>query len=486
MTLLKHIESLSVLGEAFGLPLICFDAAGRTAFATSALRAEIGASPDGLLDFLSAIAPGVDANDIVSRFESLTAQGAQSSVKLSVGGNATPARALVLHAVAIGREDALFTVVVIHELTDDAAVIERVEALERQAQVGFVAAGAAHEFNNLLTAMLGWAQIALRSVDTGSPASAAIQTIENNTRRAKQIATELLDAARPSSSKPKPERLAHLAEEALRLLSWELTAAHIEVTTELGDAGAILGDPTRLLQVLVNVIRNAIEAAPARGALRIRTRRDDDRSIIEISDNGHGIAQEHLDRIFEPFFTTKTRRPDSTGGTGLGLAISKRIVEDHRGTISVQSRRPGGTSVTISIPCCAEGADDAAKEERRSSIPPGIRVLVVDDEPDICEMIRTALTLGGAEVVSALAGAEAVALCQGGRFDAAFVDFSMSGLSGFALGRAIADAQPDLPLVFMSGIEIPRDQDPRFHTFLKKPFDLRDIQCMLHDVLRGR
>ena len=486
MTSPKHIDSLATLGEAFGLPLICFDAAGRTVFATSALQTETGGPHAGIRAFVEAVAPQTDAADVVRRFSSLCAQGEQCSVEVRVGGNGAAARALGLHAVAIGEADAIFTVVAIHELTDDAAVVERVESLERQAQVGFVAAGAAHEFNNLLTAMLGWAQIALKSVEAGSAAAAAIQTIENNTRRAKQIASELLDTARPSPGKSKPESLTQLAEEALRLLSWELTAAHIEVTRELADVGAVHGDATRLLQVLVNVIRNAIEAAPARGALRVTTRRDRSSAVIEIADNGHGISQDHLDRIFEPFFTTKTRRPDSTGGSGLGLAISKRIVEDHGGTIAVQSRRPGGTTVAIAIPSCADAAGDEKPEERRSSIPPGVKVLVVDDEPDICEMIRTALALGGAEVVSARSGGEAVALSKGDTFDAAFIDFSMAGLSGFALGRAIADAQPDLPIVFMSGIEIPHDAEPRFRTFLKKPFDLRDIQCMLHDVLRDR
>jgi len=125
----------------------------------------------------------------------------------------------------------------------------------------------------------------------------------------------------------------------------------------------------------------------------------------------------------------------------------------------------------------------AAEDASRSSIPPGVRVLVVDDEPDICEMIRTALALRGAEAVPAHSGAEAVAACAAGRFDAAFVDFTMAGLSGFPLGRAIAAAQPELPIVFMSGVEIPRDPDPRFRTFLKKPFDLQSLTTLLKQML---
>jgi len=236
--------------------------------------------------------------------------------------------------------------------------------------------------------------------------------------------------------------------------------------------------------VLANVVRNAIEAMPPRGTIKVRASCDADTAIIEITDNGHGIAPTILDRVFEPFFTTKARHAAATGGTGLGLSICRRIVEEHGGTIAIRSRRPGGTTVTIALPVSRDRVAEAPKSESsRSSIPPGVKVLVVDDEPDICEMIRTALELRGAVVVSALNGAEALALCAAERFDAAFIDFSMSGLAGFALGRAVGEAQPTLPVVFMSGVEIPQDPDPRFRSFLKKPFDLREIQCKLHDVL---
>jgi signal transduction histidine kinase/CheY-like chemotaxis protein len=480
-----HIEPLYLVGEALGLPLACFDSGGQAIFATSALIAEIGVEPASVRELAAAIeADPAACAGIVERLRALTRPGEKHSARTLAKGEGGAARPLELHAVAVGEAATPAIVVCVHEGALDPALMARVELLERQASIGFVAAGVAHEFNNLLTAMLGWSQIALKAVDPESTAAAAIATIENNTRRAKQIAGELLGSSRPMSAEPQPVEVKRVVEEALRLLSWELNAARVEVTAETGDAGFVNGDFTRLLQVVVNVVRNAIEAMPARGTLKVRAARDAGSAVVEIADSGHGISPAILERVFEPFFTTKARHASATGGSGLGLPICRRIVEEHGGTIEIRSRRPGGTTVTIALPECRDHSLEASKgASSRSSIPPGVKVLVVDDEPDICEMIRTALQLRGASVVSALTGVEALALCAAERFDAAFIDFSMAGLSGFALGRAVGEAQKGLPIVFMSGVEIPQDPDPRFRSFLKKPFDLRDIQCKLHDVL---
>jgi signal transduction histidine kinase/CheY-like chemotaxis protein len=485
MTRPAHIEPLYIVGEALGLPLACFDSSGAAIFSTSALIAEIGAEPGDLRELAAAIERDPESRaGLIERIGALAEPGGRCSARTCALGKDGAPRPLELNAVAVGVPGSSAAVVCVHEPAVDAALMARVELLERRASVGYAAAGAAHEFNNLLTAMLGWAQIALKAVGPESTAAPAISTIENSARRAKQIVGELLSSARPTSSAVQDVDVERLAAEALRLLSWELNAAHVDVETEIGDAGIVCGDSTRLLQVFVNVIRNAVEAMPARGKLRLRAAREDGRTVVEITDNGHGMTKEILGSAFEPFFTTKVLGASSTGGSGLGLPICRRIVEEHGGEIELRSHRPGGTTVRISFPGC-RGASVVPRscDPSRSSIPPGARLLVVDDEPDICEMIRTSLELHGAEVAFALTGADAFRRCKSERFDAAFVDFSMAGLSGFALGRALGELQPEMRIVFMSGVEIPQDPDPRFHHFLKKPFDLREIRCKLHDVL---
>ncbi len=200
------------------------------------------------------------------------------------------------------------------------------------------------------------------------------------------------------------------------------------------------------------------------------------------------LTQAVLDQIFDPFFTTKRLSDSSTkGGSGLGLAICRDILEEHGGKIQIESAPDEGTRFAILLPL----ADHVSKlngngRDSRTSIPSGVCVLVADDEPDIGEMVRTSLELKGAHVLTVSSGEKAVALCRKNHFDAAFVDFSMPGLSGHRLGREMLAAQPELPIIFMSGREVEMEPDVPIADFLKKPFDLDDVQRKLRQVLKSR
>ncbi|MBN2718896.1 MAG: response regulator, partial [Deltaproteobacteria bacterium] len=266
--------------------------------------------------------------------------------------------------------------------------------------------------------------------------------------------------------------------------TWDLANLQINVIEEIYETDLSSANATRLVQVFVNIIRNAMDAMGKRGTLGIRVIQHEDKVISTVTDSGEGISDEALGRVFQPFFTTKSRNDKTFGGSGLGMAVSKRIVEDFGGTIELSRSESNdvGTVVTVTLPAVAAERESVADDQARpSTFPPGVAVLVVDDEPDICEMIRMALNLRGAHVVSATHGEEAVRLCSTETFNAAFLDFSMSGLSGYELRDAISAAQPEIPIVFMSGVDIPslsKEAD-----FLKKPFDLHDIQVKLRDIL---
>jgi len=480
----KIVSQIIDTGSMLEIPLAVFDHLGALVGRTPSFNDEIGFAPTGLGDLLL---PMVDDPSTRAELEAqlLALDPAERlAFRLSTIRNGAQA-ACEVHASSLTDGGSRLLLLRLEPMAVESMLFARIESLERQAMIGQVAAGVAHEFNNILTAMLGWAQIAARTVGGNEQATAALGTIEANTKRARQIASELLDLARPNRPERTVVRVGHVAEEALRLLAWELNSAHIQVTRDLEGSGSCECDPTRLLQVFVNIVRNALEATPAGGSLAVVVDRQGDSVRASFTDTGNGIPEAAVERIFEPFFTTKLRGPgSSTGGSGLGLAICRRIVEDHGGTIAVSSRRPGGTTMTVSLPAVEAAREEGGPEcETRSSFPPGVAVLVVDDEPDIGEMIRTALTLRGAFVAVATGGEEALELCAARRFDAAFVDFSMAGLSGHALGHALAKVQPTLPIVFMSGVEIPEGGTPNISDFLKKPFDLHEIQCKLREVL---
>lgn len=391
-----------------------------------------------------------------------------------------------LSAVRISDEPRSVLAVHIQDVSREYGLLRELETLERQASAGQMAAGVAHEFNNILTAMMGWTQLASRTVNGNAAAQMALSTIDNNTRRARKIAGELLEITSPTKSvETQMLQVGDVVKDALKLLTWDLTNHHVGVIEEIYETQLCKANATRLVQVFVNVIRNAMDAMrDSRGTLGVRVVQSGEQVVTTITDNGPGITDDALEKVFQPFFTTKSRDDGTFGGSGLGLSVSRRIIEEFGGSIHIErSGDPnGGTVVTIVLPSQEDDRDTIEDDPGRSStFPPGAAVLVVDDEPDICEMIRMALNLRGTHVVSATCGEDAVALCEKETFDAVFLDFSMSGLSGYDLRDAISATQPELPIVFMSGVDIPnleKDAD-----FLKKPFDLHDIQVKLREVL---
>jgi CheY-like chemotaxis protein len=280
-----------------------------------------------------------------------------------------------------------------------------------------------------------------------------------------------------------------LVADLLDLHGLELERRGVEVSVDLEPGLACTGDPLGLFQVLDNLVRNAADAMPDGGRLRISTSAfDGDRVFAAVEDTGPGVDQSVAAVMFEPFVTTKSRVPGSReSGSGLGLDICRRIAREHGGDVTWSPAAGGGARFALELPRASAppasvdpiGIDTAA----RPSIPPGVSVLVVDDEEDIREMIRTALTLRGARVATAADGEAALAACRARPFDLALVDFTMRGLAGHDLGRALVGLQPDLPLIFMSGDRIDLSGAAHAADFLKKPFDIDDIQHKVREVL---
>lgn len=446
----------------------------------------MGLNPGSLDDFLDLVTvdrPGRES--LEAKFHRLNETGETFRARSTTGPDGDNGNRFEIRATRFKNSGPqYYTAVRLRDLSKERMPVVELEKLQRQATVGHVATGVAHEFNNILTALLGWTQLAKRTVNGNTQMSGALETIESNTRRAMQIASQLLDIAKPGNDSDKVFSPHETAKEALRLLAWDLKASHITVSSELTSRAACLGNASKMLQVFVNIIHNAMDATPAGGSLLVSVTDDDDHIRIVFTDSGSGIPSDNMGKLFTPYFSTKTREGNGTGGTGLGLNICRRIVESHCGTITVSSQTPGGTAFTVSLPATDKQMLQQRKvEDVTSTIPPGIAVLVVDDDPDICEMIRLAFAIRGAHVESAISGENALEIARREQFHAAFIDFSMTGLAGHDLGRALAHAQPSMPIVFMSGVEIPNEGNPYYADFLKKPFDLHEIQCKLREIL---
>jgi signal transduction histidine kinase/DNA-binding response OmpR family regulator len=357
---------------------------------------------------------------------------------------------------------------------------EKLEAL------GTFAGGIAHDINNILTSIWGHAQL-LEMWFPDSPGSESVRGIMGGCRRARDMARQILLFGRRQDPVKQPVHLEELVEETFKLLRvW--APASVRMESEMASAAPpVLGDSGQLLQVLVNLCTNAVHAMQEGGGLlKIRLDRVSDGWMrLEVSDTGTGIPASTLPRIFEPFFTTKG--PDK--GTGLGLSVVHGIVRNHRGTIDVRSTVGRGTSFTIELPVQVPSGEDRSPEVDGMPRGRGERILVVDDEPAIAEILSHLLQILGYRCLAFSRPREALDEFRRdpGSWSALISDFTMPGLTGKELALEIHKIDPNLPVLLTSGYEAfeeGEDTGPsHIAAFVPKPFQTGDIARLLHRCL---
>lgn len=344
--------------------------------------------------------------------------------------------------------------VFLEDVTDQQEVERQLARQEKQAMLDTLVAGVAHELNNKLTPVLGFAEL----LEVVAPPSLQNHTrcIRQCSQEAAQIIRQLLNMARPTEADFAPVELGQLCRETLLMLRYQIREhqAEVELHAPSGEAW-IRGDAAQLKQVLLNLCLNALHALAGRPEprleLRIATR--DDRVMIHVRDSGTGIQPEHLSRIFDPFFTTK-----GTRGTGLGLSISASIVRQHGGEIQVESVVGAGSTFTVSLPRGGPGALHpprvAGSGAGRFADAAHRRVLIVDDEEFVRQFLQEVVRASfGCSVTVAVDGQEAIDKLQVESFDLILSDVRMPRVDGFQLRRWIAENKPELACrtIFVTG-----------------------------------
>ncbi len=218
---------------------------------------------------------------------------------------------------------------------------------DRLATIGQIAAGMAHELNQPLGNILGFAQLARKTPDLPPDAVSDIERIVMAALHMREVVRKLLIFARKAPIHRVATNLNTAVEEALFFLEWSCSREGVSVVRKLADDPPnVLADPSQLRQIVVNLVMNATQAMPGGGTVFVETRPHDDGVMLAVQDTGHGMSDDDLARVFEPFFTTK----DENEGTGLGLAVVQGIVQSHDGTIRVESREGAGTRFEIHLP----------------------------------------------------------------------------------------------------------------------------------------
>jgi PAS domain S-box-containing protein len=377
---------------------------------------------------------------------------------------------------------------------------QRLRQAEKMEAVGRLAGGIAHDFNNILGGILGYAEMLVESTAEGTPLRRYAQNVLTAANRASGLVEQILSYSRSQRGKRIPVELDRIVGETLELVRGSLTAG-IRMDTQLPAAPLyVMGDPTQLHQIMMNLCTNAIHAMGERGTLRVKLEPADidaDRVFqhtilqagryarLTVEDTGSGMDAATLERLFEPFFTTK----EVGKGTGLGLSLVYGIVTDSAGAIDVTSTQGSGSCFAIYLPRVDSPAiadDDAQAPIERGH---GERVLVVDDEEALMAVTSETLKRLGYEPAAFRDGAAALAEfeAQPTKFDAVITDEVMPGLTGTDLAGSLR-RRSKLPILLVSGYIGPMMSERALaagvDAILKKPVQSRELAAALARVLR--
>ena len=327
---------------------------------------------------------------------------------------------------------------------------------ERLSALGTMAAGIAHDFNNSLTLILGYSDLLLtNSKDKpDGPETAQIKAVTTAARDAAQIVKRLREFHRPDDGAETrvAVQLNSLIEQAVTMTRprWKDDARsqgrEISARCELGDLPLLMGDPAELREMLTNLIFNAVDAMPQGGTITIHTHLAESEIRLKVSDTGTGMSEETRRRCLEPFFTTKGEH-----GSGLGLSAVYGIIERHGGSMDIESEQGKGTSFCIRLPAAlgAEAAHEQAEPARENAST--LRILLVDDQPIILDVLQQQLAEDGHEIMTAGSGQEALAVLQERGCDLVMTDQSMPGMTGDELAALIKEKNPKTGVILLTG-----------------------------------
>jgi two-component system NtrC family sensor kinase len=365
---------------------------------------------------------------------------------------------------------------------------------EKMAALGQTISGVAHELNNPLATILSWADRLSRQAAIDDSIRRGLETILSESERAARIVRNLLTFARKRQTTRAMVDVNQVVGETLALRSDKQRVSNIVVVPTLAtDLPQVFADGYQLQQVLLNLMINAEQAmlsAHGRGSLVVRTWHDHDLEsvVVEINDDGPGIAPDVQSKVFDPFFTTK----DVGTGTGLGLTVAYAIVQEHGGRIRLESRVGIGTSFYIELPILGANRPPAPERPQplvRVEPPAGAAILVVEDEAALAVAVADILRDAGYVVDGAADGAEALEKVAAGAFDLVICDLKMPRVDGKAFYRALATRVPALAarVVFVTGDVAGTDAEQFLSTsgcrWLAKPFRSSDLLRVVRDSL---
>jgi signal transduction histidine kinase len=486
-----EMRPLEVL-DHFPDPVVVVDRGGAIVYATAEAAAGLGKPREALIG--QELAPLFEADGRLELRRTLARLvEAEAGTRLELA--ATPLSGAVPGGwrLAVRRSEALerllfFVTARPAVPTERRPVDERMVQAQKLEAVGRLAGGIAHEFNNLLTTIIGSSELLSYRLGEDAELRAEVNGIRTATDRAATLVRRLLTFARKQAANPQVVDLRDVARGAERILSSAL-GEDVELVLEVADqpCGARV-DVGQIEQVLLNLVINARDAMDGEGQVTVRVDRVGDQVRLRVSDTGSGMTPEVLDRIFEPFFTTKQREY----GSGLGLAIVYGIVRQSGGSVAADSVPGEGATFTIHLPFIelpeSEPVPEAPPEE--TTVPRGAEtILVVEDDELVRGITVRALRALGYRILLAEDGEDALKVVErhAGRIDLVVTDVAMPRMGGLELAERLGAGNPGLKVLFVSGYA--EDELPERvglapnQAFLDKPFTASMLARKLREML---
>jgi len=507
---------LEALLGALPLGMAMTDRDGRFLFGNSAFLRAIGLQDKGLPQFPSDLVMREDKaalSDAVRRFG--RGSGVNGDMAVRLRGQPDEPVSLGLAGVrGMGEAAVLLSLT---DSTEETRLKRQVAQATKMQAVGQLAGGVAHDFNNVLTAIIGYCDLMLLRHTPGDSDYDDIQQIRANSNRAASLTRQLLAFSRQQTLRPEVLQLPDVVSEVSQLLKRLIGETIVFNIQHDRNLGPVRADPQQLEQVIINLAVNARDAIHSRlergdkggGKVTLSTRRVSaanvrkldskiipvaDYTVLVFQDNGGGIPPELLGKIFEPFFTTKGQGK----GTGLGLSTVYGIIKQSGGFIFGDNvigpgGKPVGARFTIYLPVHSGEVPRASEplpaDAAASDWSGGGRILLVEDEDMVRAVVERALTRAGYAIVAASDGeAGLTALADKGPYDMVVSDVVMPGMDGPSMMKAIRKIHPELPVLFMSGYaeeHLRQEIDVDHMHFIAKPFSVRQISDKVGAVMKG-
>ena len=372
---------------------------------------------------------------------------------------------------------------------------------QKMESIGALAGGIAHDFNNILSAIIGYTELAVEDITNPEMARGELKEVLKASDRAKDLVSQILTFSRKTDTDYSPIALRSIIKESLKMLRSTIPAT-VEIRQVLTDSGLVLSNPTQIHQIIMNLSINAADAMDeVGGVMEVSLKRvalDQDTADgldvtpgtylrLTVSDTGHGIPPEVMERMFEPYFTTK----ELGRGTGLGLSVVHGIVKSHGGAIICRSVPKKGTTFEVYLPKI-ESEKKASRPSEKEPFPTGTeRILFVDDEPILVELAEKMLSKLGYTVVTQSTSSEALELFEKGpdKYDLVITDMTMPVMTGDKMAQRIMEIRPDIPIILCSGysnhISEEKAKKIGIREFVMKPLEMKTLAKAIRKALDG-